>query len=359
MCWMSALGFDSMRKQWDAASTSITMRWLHLIPRQPPPVCGVADYARCLSGAFQTRGMGSALVPFKSEADWREVMLAASRESTDNMIWVLHYSGYGYAKRGAPLGLLRSMREMRRERPQTRLVTMFHELFAGGAPWTSAFWFSMLQRHAAAGLARLSDAAVTNRRDSAVWLRKHLTKNADVSALPVFSNFGEDAAPKLPMARPARLMAFGGGPARRPDFWLQVEAAMNQLSLSELVMVSHPITVPESIRARFVVRQTGVLEPAAMAEELRSSRCGILDYNPDYLGKSGVLAAYAAHGVVPVLTQGHGVISEGLTEGRHFLSTADLKSTHDLEGVQNRLREWYAPHSLEMTAREYVRVATA
>lgn len=333
------------------------MRWLHLIPRLPPPVCGVADYARCLSGALQARGMDSALVPFKSETDWREVMLAASRESSSERVWVLHYSGYGYAKRGAPLGLLRSMREMRRECPQARLVTMFHELFAGGAPWTSAFWFSLLQRHVAAELARLSDAAVTNRRDSALWLRKHLTNNAQIKALPVFSNFGEDATPKSPMARPARLLVFGGGPARRPDFWLQVESAMTQLSLSELVLVSHPLTVPESVHARFAVRQTGVLEPAAMAEELRSARCGILDYNPDYLGKSGVLAAYAAHGVVPVLTQGQGVISEGLTEGRHFFATGNLGATHDLEGVQNGLREWYAPHSLEMTVREYVRVA--
>lgn len=333
------------------------MRWIHLIPRLPPPVCGVADYARCLSGALQTRGMDSALVPFKAEADWREVLLAETSKRESETVWLLHYSGYGYAKRGAPVALLRSLQALRRQCPEARLVTMFHELYAGGAPWTSAFWFSLLQKQVAARLARMSDAVVTNRQASAQWLRAHLPAGAEVTVLPVFSNFGEDAAPPPPMERPARLLIFGGGPARAADFWPQVETVMRKLSLAELVVVSHPMDVPESLRARFAVRLTGVLEPEAMAAELRSARCGMLDYNPDFLGKSGVLAACAAHGVVPVMARGQGVISEGLTEGRHFFSAAKLESSADLESVQHGLREWYDPHSLEMTAREYERMA--
>lgn len=301
--------------------------------------------------------MDSALVPFKAESDWRQVMLTETLKQENETMWLLHYSGYGYAKRGAPVALLRTLQTLRHQCPQARLVTMFHELFAGGPPWTSAFWFSLLQKQVAARLAQMSDAVVTNRQASAQWLRSHLSEGAEVTVLPVFSNFGEDAAPLPPMQRPARLLLFGGGPARAADFWPQVETVMRKLTLTELVVVSHPLAVPESLITRFSVRQTGVLEPEAMAAELRSARCGVLDYNPDFLGKSGVLAAYAAHGVVPVLTRGQGVISEGLTERRHFFSSAKLDASAGLDGVQSALREWYGPHSLEMTAREYERVA--
>jgi hypothetical protein len=266
--------------------------------------------------------------------------------------WLLHYSGYGYAKRGAPLGLLRELRRLRRDCPGVRLLTMFHELYAGGPPWTSAFWMSPLQRHVAAGLARLSDAVFTNREASGQWLRARLP--ASVTVRPVFSNFGEWADPALPAARPARLLLFGGGPPRPEGFWPQVEAAMERLQLKELVVVSHPLDVPAALPARVAVRQTGLLEPEAMAEELRAARCGVLEYNPDFLGKSGVLAAYAAFGVVPLLTRGRGRLSEGLEEGRHFLAPADLGQGGELATVQKELRRWYDGHSLRATAEAYV-----
>ncbi len=327
------------------------MLFFQLIPRLPPPVCGVGDHARLLAAAVHELGVESVLVPYHAETDWRQV-LRSSAKTNGPVTWLLHYSGYGYARRGAPLGLLRELRRLRRECPGVRVLTMFHELYAGGPPWTSAFWLSPLQRQVAAGLARLSDAVFTNRQASADWLRARVS--VPVTVRPVFSNFGESVDPLAPAARPARLLLFGGGPPRPADFWPQVEAAMTQLQLNELVVVSHPLEVPASLARRVAVRQTGVLEPEAMAEELRAARCGVLEYNPDFLGKSGVLAAYAAFGVVPLLTRGRGRLSEGLEEGRHFLSPADLGQGAELATVQKELRRWYEGHSLQATAAAYV-----
>lgn len=327
------------------------MTFFHLIPRLPPPVCGVADHAGMLATALQAQGVVSVLVPYHAETDWRQI-LRRSAQAGEAVTWLVHYSGYGYAKRGAPLGLLRDLRRLRRECPGVRLLTMFHELYAGGPLWTSAFWLSPLQRHVAAGLARLSDAVFTNREASAEWLRTRVS--VPVTVRPVFSNFGESVDPLPPAARPARLLLFGGGPPRPVGFWPQVEAAMQRLQLNELVVVSHPLEVPVSLSERHGVRQTGVLEPEAMAEELRAARCGVLEYNPDFLGKSGVLAAYAAFGVVPLLTRGRGRLSEGLEEGRHFLSPADLGQGAALATVQNELRRWYEGHSLAATAQAYL-----
>ncbi len=329
------------------------MVFLHLIPRLPPPVCGVADYARMLATALDSHGMTSRIVPYQAEADWRQV-LRDSLATGGPVTWLVHYSGYGYARRGAPLALLRDLQGLRRECPGVRLLTMFHELYAGGAPWTSAFWLSPLQRRVAAGLARLSDAVFTNRSASGAWLRARLPAAVPVTVRPVFSNFGESVDPLPPLARPARLLLFGGGPPRAAAFWPQVESAMERLHLNELVVVSHPLEVPASLAARHAVRQTGVLEPQAMAEELRAARCGVLEYNPDFLGKSGVLAAYAGFGVVPLLTRGRGCLSEGLEEGCHYLAAAALGDGTELASVQTELRRWYDGHSLKATAEQYL-----
>lgn len=332
------------------------MTWFHLIPRLPPPVCGVADYARCLAQALEPHGHTSVLVPVQGPGDWRERLESAARPRKP-VLWLLHYSGYGYARRGAPLHLAGELARLRRTYPQVRMVTMFHELYATGAPISSAFWVSFLQRHVAARLARLSDAVVTNRHDSAQWLKRQLPQSAEIKVLPVFSNFGEEASPMPSMQRPARMVLFGGGPSRDAAFWRQTELAMSALGLDELVVVSRELEVPEAMSIRFTVRQTGVLEPDAMAEVLRACRCGVLDYNPDFLGKSGVLAAYAAFGVVPLLTRGRQEISEGLVEGRHFVSAQAVPSSTHLAHVQKELHGWYTGHSQAATAVVYAKLA--
>lgn len=327
---------------------------LQLVPRLPPPVCGVGDHAQRLVTGFEAQGVRSVVVPYQGEADWQQVLWQATTEAGGEVIWLVHYSGYGYAKRGAPLALLLALQRLLRDYPRVRLLTMFHELYAEGPPWTSAFWLSPLQRLVAAGLAQLSDAVFTNREASGAWLRSHLPATVPVTVKPVFSNFGEDQVPQPPEARPARLLLFGGGPARAQDFWAQVQSAMERLQLTELVVVSHPLEVPAELVSRDAVRQTGVLSAEAMADELRAARCGVLEYNPDFLGKSGVLAAYAAFGVVPLLTKGRGRLSEGLEEGRHYLAAGDVGQGIELVAVQAGLRGWYEGHSLAGTVQAYL-----
>lgn len=328
------------------------MLYFHLIPRLPPPVCGVADHAGRLAQALQLHGIDSVMVPYQGDSDWRQVLRSSAKAGP--VTWLLHYSGYGYAKRGAPVTLLRELRKLRRECHGVRILTMFHELYAGGAPWTSAFWLGPLQRFVAAGLARQSDAVFTNREASAAWLRSRLPAGTPVVVKPVFSNFGEDTDPLPPSARPPRLLLFGGGPARTAAFWSRVGQVMKDMHLQELVIVSCPLEVPLALATRVQLRQAGVLEPEAMAEELRAARCGLLDYNPDFLGKSGVLAAFAAFGVVPLLTRGRGRLSEGLEEGRHYLAAAAVGQGTELASVQTELRRWYEGHSLQATARAYL-----
>jgi hypothetical protein len=72
------------------------------------------------------------------------------------------------------------------------LVAIFHELYASGRPWQSAFWLSPLQKHIARSILNLSSLAITPtdlyrkrlsrfRKDSAI----------KITTMPVFSNVGE------------------------------------------------------------------------------------------------------------------------------------------------------------------------
>src|SRR6202008_598407 len=76
---------------------------------------------------------------------------------------VLQFSGYGFGRRGLCGWLLDELDQARTAfRGTLRLVTVFHELFAVGPPWRSAFWLAGLQARIAARLARSSDALWTN-----------------------------------------------------------------------------------------------------------------------------------------------------------------------------------------------------
>ena len=75
---------------------------------------------------------------------------------------LLHYSGYGYAPRGAPLWLVEGLERWKEHRARRRLIVMFHETWASGLPWQSSFWLCPLQRWCVARIARLADAVVTN-----------------------------------------------------------------------------------------------------------------------------------------------------------------------------------------------------
>src|SRR5689334_2919068 len=49
---------------------------------------------------------------------------------------VVHYVCYGYQRRGCPVSLIRSLRSLRSSR-HFRMISVFHELYASGPPWTT------------------------------------------------------------------------------------------------------------------------------------------------------------------------------------------------------------------------------
>jgi len=95
-----------------------------------------------------------------------------------------------------------------------------------------------------------------------------------------------------------------------------------------------------------------------VSELMLTSRGGFLDYSrfPRDLGKSTVFAAYAAHGLVPVLTDYNPSEADGVENNKHYLVADENLSSLDLTQLQqiaDNAHRWYQDHNLIKVAKFY------
>jgi hypothetical protein len=350
---------------------------IQVVPRRAAEPNGVADNALALARAL--RACRDANTVFLSgtpaadampvEDDW-ETVCVPKREAhiladaiqllsaeTNARAVVLHFSGYGYQKRGVPVWLVRGVQIWSRRAARVPLLTIFHELYATGRPWQSAFWVSPLQKHIARSILNLSSAAIT----PTDLYRKRLSEWRDgnaieITPMPVFSNVGEPGCGSAPCARTAAAVVFGLSGVEDYVFGIyrsEIERIISALGIEKIFDVGPRLSVMPHTLADAPVVSKGVLPPGAVSELLQSARFGFVAYPLDFIGKSGVFAAYAAHGVVPiVLSQKQGAF-DGLQPGRHFLDGLRLEAgadAQDLASIQRELFSWYTSHSLKVQA---------
>jgi len=311
----------------------------------PPVQGGVSDFAKVLSSKLLTKHDVRILV-------WEQRMTESQLdEVTDADCVYLQYSGYGFSMRGAPLWLLLALRK-RRHRIK-HFCVFFHELYAFGPIWSSAFWLSPLQRYIAARLARLSDAWLTNRQASATWLNTH-SDLRPYTVLPVFSNVGEASA--CPVAKKRCVVIFGGASLRAATYHaagpaLFRWAAANSMSVHDVGPSLQDAKLAELLVAQGVTSY-GIQSPGVISALLATSQYGVLAYHPEYLAKSGVLAAYCAHGVVPVLVNDGSCELEGLIAGVNYLQGLPSGLIDDTSRAElaQAAWSWYQPHRIRAHA---------
>ncbi len=300
----------------------------------PSSVGGVSDYADVLKSG----GLDGSVVKL-TEGD-RPTFLG------DETV-LLHYSGYGYARRGAPVWLLHWLRE---ERPRIRrLGVFFHELYASGPPWKSEFWLSPLQRHIARQIAVMSDFWLANRQASAQWLNIGQSNTAH-AVLPIPSGIGEFSA-----AHPCRdpvIVVFGGAGLRTATY----RAAEQHLSRwthttgLRIQDIGPPITDSKVLQFMKSL-QVSVLGriPADSASSLLSkAQFGLVAYPLAFAAKSSVIGAYCAHGLCPVILTKEKTPADGLLPGANCLvQIPDQLSDEYRHRISESARCWYSPHSVE------------
>jgi hypothetical protein len=323
------------------------MKILQIVPKLPPAICGVGDYASLLGKQMaHDLGVQSSYLALGHEVcasvDVPQLIFDAAHHVDAVLV---HYSCYGYQKNGLPFSLVAALERL--AEGGNILVTMFHELAATGPITSKAFWLGRFQKGLVTRLAKVSSAIRTNRVAYKAQLEELAPQHRDrVIAMPVFSNFGESVDP-LPLAERQRKLVMFQPPAyeKGSSFWKAWSRLCERLGPTETIVAGRAKTVPAE------VTQMGIVSTEEAISLLTENMWGLVDYYPGYLGKSGIFAAHAAHGIAVFTARGLQGEDEGLRAGTHYL--VDGMRETDLQPVVDRLHTWYMGHSQGVSAASF------
>jgi hypothetical protein len=288
-----------------------------------------------LSGECSATALAETIDRWTGEAEGRVVVL-------------LEYSGYGYAKRGAPLWLARGLQRVCGE-GGVPLVTMFHEISTSGPVWTRAFWFSPIQSWVAGRIAQLSGGVMTTHPAGADELANSLSGHTPVEVCPVFSNVGEPEERPTLDERPYRAVVFGGQRTKMTVYDTHRAGAQQCLNRWEIDIVCDVGNPEAAVRDTLSqeVEVYGYRPAEDISRLLLGARIGLMHYPAAYATKSGVLAAYMAHGVIPVLLNPE-PLGGKLKAGTHFVTVKHSMHKSNPEGdpcIAENAAAWYDEHA--------------
>ena len=357
------------------------MMLIQIVPRLPPFTDGLGDYAWMLAKELQDHygikshfivcdpawigkdnleGFSTARLKERSATCLKSNLLIS--KSSDSVL--LHYVGYGYARRGAPLWLINGLENWRMHNSKANVMTMFHEISASGPFWTSSFWLSSLQRRLAARLALFSDTCFTSRQGYAEILRTlSRNKHNSISTLPVFSNIGEPQ--KIPPSlkdRKRQLVIFGS-PSNRARVYKNslaaLEIACRTLAIKKVCDVGMPTDLIVSNINGIPVTQMGQRPAAEISDLLLDSIAGFLDYHTAYLAKSTIFAAYTSHRLIPISASGKSTPEDDLEAGKHYwVANSNVKEFSLISGqeIADKAYVWYQTHKLSEHVNTFAKV---
>src|SRR4051812_38820755 len=191
---------------------------LQIVPRLPGTFDGVGDYALNLARALSADyGITTTfLVAEKTSVSSRggfPVVAGLNTQRSAELARahthvVLHYANYGYQARGVPFTLRRFAKQLRQQL-RGRWVTMFHELYASGPAWRSAFWLRPFQVRIAHDLIDASSCCVVSNAPIDQAIHAYDSKKK-THIVPVMSNLGEPELTDFAASSPRRWVVCGG-----------------------------------------------------------------------------------------------------------------------------------------------------
>lgn len=304
---------------------------LQIVPRIPGGLDGVGDYALMIADRLQQEfGCDTTFATFRASSSAKtngfDVLpldrIHIESDKFDRIL--LHYVNYGFQKRGVPFRLLSILHSLRRQR-RPCLITIFHELYASGPPWTSAFWLRPIQIDLAKQVAHLSDACIVSSDNFRRELRR-MSPHAEIAWHPIPSGLGEPSlsADQIGHRDPQRWSVFGGtGLAEHSlrafrKIMSRIPSSIAPRSLFVLGGEENPATqsLLADIGIEFDYRPR--IAAGDASEILQTCSFAFFDYfhRPDVetsvILKSSAFASACAHAVIPVLPHpGSPIIMEG------------------------------------------------
>jgi hypothetical protein len=343
---------------------------IQVVAQLKPERCGVSDHAillaRELEAAFQIR---TAFVVLNSTEPCNlphprvycppSQLLDACITLSEGQFAALlvHCSGYGYSRDGAPF-LLADALERVRKNAQFPIAAYFHELYATGMPWKSAFWLTRRQQQVVRRLAMACDLIATNSTRHLQWLEREAIQSGvpAVRLLPMFSNVGENREPPTLRGRRPAMVVFGLADTRQRAYrrLSSLGRLLHTLGVEEIVDVGPEFDVSPKLNG-IPIRRMGVLAAPDLAGVLSQSMFGFVKHEPFGLAKSGVFAGLCALGVVPVIAEPFSGEVDGLRDGVQVVSprTTSVVQNGGLERCSAAAWTWYSGHRLHIHAAAY------
>ncbi len=343
---------------------------VQIVPRVPPLVDGIGDYSLKLAGHLrehhgistqflvcqQRKTLSPTLDGFPTIGlPHQEVTSFVQAMPQEVRHVVLHYTNYPYVlgKHDAPFWLMEGLKAARQER-DFRLVVMFHEL----PLLKRTNYIRPIQGFVALRIAKMADRVLTNCANFQSILLRWL--NEPIATLPVFSNVSEPGN-ILPLAeRPRRMVVFGGPNRMRiyRDSMQELAQACRSLGITEIYDIGPPLKLDQLDRSDLdgiQITEMGVRSLDEISELMLQAIAGFFDYSrfSGFLAKSGVFAAYCAHGLIPISATYNPSEADGVWAGQNYLiadARLDALPDNKLQAIAQSAHTWYAAHNQQNSA---------
>ena len=335
------------------------MNLIQIVPGLLPQYDGIGDYAMQIARRLRERhqietsfivgdpawdggnveGFHATKVAARTSAGF----LAAVAEcegliQADSVPLLLHFSPYGYQKRGVPVWLQRALEQWPGSR-QGRLNIVFHELDVHSSrPWSSAFWVSPMQRNLIRHIAQLGNFRYTNaefhRRDLEDW------GSGRITLISNFSTVGEPATYPPFEERGRDVVVFGRFAQRRANYQRGSDVLA---SLCRLIGAERIIDIGEPIADHtvahiegFPIVRCGVLSVEDVNRWMAKSLGSFISYPIPLLPKSSVYAVSCAHGTIPFIfdSQEKEFSCPGLVPGEDYIALSRSASRQALPSLK-------------------------
>lgn len=338
---------------------------VHIVPSLVPGACGVGDYAVRVANGLLAQGVqsrfvvcGVELLSRSAENDARgpfaidvietdlSAGLAKTLRANRARTILVHYTGNGYDPFGSPRWLAKVL-DAHRRRSDVRVVTFFHETWQAPSLFSRRLYRTLFQRRVVRQMSALSDAIITNTRQRVADLSHQHDR---CIYLPVFSNIGERMDSTVKSAGNSVIF---GLPARRQQTWEALARSPHLLDALGVRTIADigpgPISIPKQLHHLAITY--GSLPSEQVSEIMAGASTAFIHYDNAQLGKSGILAAFAAHRLCVVnLNVTHRMTRRAdVTAGVHYLLPSQVAGevAVDLRSVAAALTNWYRPHSFD------------
>ncbi|MBK0382065.1 hypothetical protein I5M32_03755 [Pedobacter sp. SD-b] len=329
---------------------------LIISPAYPSAINGLGDYSVMLGKSLKNTHLSIfyAGLPQKETVQLSPYAVINQEQSIFKLVEknkidliFINYSNYGYQKKGIPFWLLAELKKTKNK--GLLILTFFHEVYASGKPWQSVFWLKPLQRKIFRQLYLISDFNFCS-NDRVLKIIKDETYDKGLKAknIGIFSNIPEITIDKPWINRKNNAIVFGSL-GRRNAVYKNVTALRNlmkSLDLKGIIDIGpgDTIEILENLQLPYEIKNE--LPATEISIIFKNNKWAIIDYHDSLLGKSGIFAAYASHGLVTInLSIDHENENDFLVKGEDYLVYNDLE--RDYEQVSLNIFEWYRSRNLK------------